>query len=433
MANKGLLYALGIFLPLWTFLICIFFKQIFLIHKSQNIDNSYTYLSQRAKEQYDSSRRRNYLPDLKLSRNSYEDYTLDYRRQDEFGCFYQRENATILMLVRNSELEGALDSMRSLEDRFNKRYRYDWTFLNDVPFDQEFIEATTAMASGKTQYALIPPADWNRPQWINETLFEARLHEMETEGVLYGGSRSYRNMCRFNSGFFFKQSILNNYDYYFRVEPNVEYYCDFPYDPFRVMRLKGKKYGFVISLYEYEETIPTLWNVVEEYLETNEGKILSKEDSAYAFLTDSNLVGKYYPVVEANSDYNLCHFWSNFEIGDLNFFRSDEYKTFFETLDSKGGFYYERWGDAPVHSIGVSLLLRPDEIIHFDELGYFHSPFGTCPASHAVRLDQRCRCKSDDVSVIDIEPHSCLMRWWKNGSGKHFLKEVQGKNFEYVL
>ena len=31
--------------------------------------------------------------------------------------------------------------------------------------------------------------------------------------------------------------------------------------------------------------------------------------------------------------YNLCHFWSNFEIGDLNFFRSEAYMRYFDFLD----------------------------------------------------------------------------------------------------
>ena len=35
--------------------------------------------------------------------------------------------------------------------------------------------------------------------------------------------------------------------------------------------------------------------------------------------------------------------WSNFEIGDLNFWRSEAYVKFFEHLDEAGGFYYERW------------------------------------------------------------------------------------------
>ncbi len=33
--------------------------------------------------------------------------------------------------------------------------------------------------------------------------------------------------------------------------------------------------------------------------------------------------------------------WSNFEIGDLDFWRGEAYTKFFEFLDSKGGFYYE--------------------------------------------------------------------------------------------
>lgn len=38
----------------------------------------------------------------------------------------------------------------------------------------------------------------------------------------------------------------------------------------------------------------------------------------------------------------LQHFWTNFEIGDLRFFRSLEYQSLFDFLDRKGGFYTER-------------------------------------------------------------------------------------------
>ena len=241
---------------------------------------------------------------LKLSSNTYNDELLNKTK----GIKNQRENATLLMLVRNWELSGALRSMRSLEDRFNKNYQYDWTFLNDVPFDQEFIEATTAMASGRTQYALIPAEDWNRPSWINETLFEEALQLMEEKNILYGGSKSYRNMCRFNSGFFFRQKILDPYDFYFRVEPDVEYFCDFPYDPFKVMRQNNKKYGFVITMYEYEDTIPSLWEAVEEYLEETESADVDMESNAFGFVSNFDFIGKSFGVIDSNSGYNLCHF-----------------------------------------------------------------------------------------------------------------------------
>lgn len=54
------------------------------------------------------------------------------------------------------------------------------------------------------------------------------------------------------------------------------------------------------------------------------------EDNALKFLSD-----------DGGQTYNRCHFWSNFEIGDLNFWRGEAYTKFFEHLDSAGGFYYE--------------------------------------------------------------------------------------------
>ena len=47
-------------------------------------------------------------------------------------------NAVMLMLARNSELEGAVSSVSQLEEKFNGRYHYPWVFLNDEPFTDEF-------------------------------------------------------------------------------------------------------------------------------------------------------------------------------------------------------------------------------------------------------------------------------------------------------
>ena len=40
--------------------------------------------------------------------------------------------------------------------------------------------------------------------------------------------------------------------------------------------------------------------------------------------------------------YNMCHFWSNFEIARLDWFRSKEYNEFFDMMDRSGGFWMER-------------------------------------------------------------------------------------------
>lgn len=59
--------------------------------------------------------------------------------------------------------------------------------------------------------------------------------------------------------FFFRHPLLASYDYYWRVEPSIKLFCDLSYDPFLVMQDEKKVYGFTLSLYEYIETIPTLW------------------------------------------------------------------------------------------------------------------------------------------------------------------------------
>lgn len=94
-------------------------------------------------------------------------------------------------------------------------------------------------------------------------------------------------------------------------------------------------------------------------------------------------------VSDDGKGYNLCHFWSSeycwnwvsndiilttlwsdFEIVDLSFVQSEAYRSYFEALDGYGGFFMERWGDAPIRSIAASLLLHRDEIWHIDYAGY---------------------------------------------------------------
>lgn len=60
--------------------------------------------------------------------------------------------------------------------------------------------------------------------------------------------------------------------------------------------------------------------------------------------------------------YNGHHFWSNFEIADVRFFAGEEYQSYFEYLDKDGGFFYERWGDAPVHSLGLGLWAQKSQV-----------------------------------------------------------------------
>lgn len=206
-----------------------------------------------------------------------------------------RVNATFVTLARNSDVWDIAKSIRHVEDRFNRRYNYDWVFLNDKPFDATFKKVTSSLVSGNTFYGLIPTEHWSFPEWIDQDKAKKVREDMAERKIIYGDSVSYRHMCRFESGFFFRHPLMMNYEYYWRVEPSIELYCDIHYDPFRVMVEQGKKYSFVLSLYEYKETISTLWDSTKKFIANHPEHIA--EDNSMKFLSD-----------DGGNTYNLCHF-----------------------------------------------------------------------------------------------------------------------------
>ncbi|KAH9018225.1 glycosyltransferase family 15 protein [Lactarius deliciosus] len=324
-----------------------------------------------------------------------------------------RANATLLMLSRNSEIDGAVRTVKELEDQFNHKYRYPWVFLNEQPFTEDFKRRVSILTSGPVYFEKIPDKYWYQPKWINETYAQEERRKMEDDGVIYGDSVSYRNMCRYNSGFFYRQPLLQNFKYYWRIEPGTSFHCDVNFDPFVFMQENNKVYGFTITLYEFPRTIESLWSTVIDFI-TEHPEFVSP-NSAMDFISD-----------DEGESYNLCHFWSNFEIADMDFWRGPAYTAFFDYLESHGGFYYERWGDAPVHSIAAALFGGTDRIHFFNEIGYEHPPFTHCPYKEELWRLGRCACNpANSVGMsfsfpfgvvltrdcIDYNEHSCLWRW----------------------
>lgn len=85
---------------------------------------------------------------------------------------------------------------RDMEATFNYKYNYPWIFLNEEPFTEEFINLTTSMTKAKVSYGLVGEEHWSYPSWIDQNLAKKKMQQMEAEGVIYGGSESYRHMCR---------------------------------------------------------------------------------------------------------------------------------------------------------------------------------------------------------------------------------------------
>ncbi|THU91142.1 glycosyltransferase family 15 protein [Dendrothele bispora CBS 962.96] len=326
----------------------------------------------------------------------------------------RRANATFVLLCRNNDLNGVINSMQSAEDRFNRRYNYPWVLLNEEPFTEEFKHRVSLITRAPVHFGLIPHDHWFQPDWIDENKARAGRQKMMAQRIIYAGMSHvffYRNMCRFNSGFFFHHELLQPYRYYWR--PDVRFFCDLDYDPFLYMEDHDKVYSFTISLPEWEPTIKTLWSAVTEFTEAHPEYVQSH--NAMDFLSN-----------DGGKTYNLCHFWSNFEIADMDFWRSEAYQAFFNHLESKGGFYYERWGDAAstmklnpfvaffsptkldIISIAAALFARRDQIHFFRDIGYRHDPFQHCPSGEQWEAG---RCACDPKDTFDYHENSCLKKF----------------------
>jgi hypothetical protein len=133
-------------------------------------------------------------------------------------------------------------------------------------------------------------------------------------------------------------------------------------DPFMKMAEANKTYGFTIAVKELRETVPNIFRYASAY---KRKKGLKSKGLWEMFLEDpfgeenkdevpkgdklpEEVDGEKNPDVDPEAmegeRYNMCHFWSNFEIARLDFFRSREYEDFFEMMDRSGGFWMERVG-----------------------------------------------------------------------------------------
>lgn len=175
------------------------------------------------------------------------------------------------------------------------------------------------------------------------------------------------------------------------------------------MQDHDKKYGWTVSLYEYESTIPTLWDKTKGARGTAfslgwlspAGSVLllmlmercppcrlhQKEPGLLGGtehegvdrsrrwrdvqplsllvrglsheLPDRIEVHQFVGDRELMPSLDLLPHRSNFEIADMDFFRSEPYSRYFDHLDRSGGFSYERWG-GELASSDLGLMVYAD-------------------------------------------------------------------------
>ncbi|RYO93688.1 hypothetical protein DL764_007943 [Monosporascus ibericus] len=350
-----------------------------------------------------------------------------------------RANAAFVMLARNSERREAKVTVRSIERQFNAWYGYPIVFLNDEEWDPAFVSELNETAGGKAVFEVIPRDVWSFPDWVDPEAARRSIKAQGETGLQHAGQEGYHHMCRFYSGKFYQLPALQKYKWYWRLEPDVEFLCAVTYDPFVEMERRGKVYGFTIALWELGDSCPSLFREAADWMDARGVRPTALWRATVSASWAPWPLRRWLMSLLAHRDargdaWSLCHYWSNFEIADMDFFRSREYQAFFDYLDRKGGFYFERWGDAAVHSIAVAMYADPAQVHHFEDIGYRHDHLYQCPAnapgeaaqlpgSEVLARGERdpkwtaeepggigCRCECDRSKGTRNHPEYCLDR-----------------------
>ncbi|KAI9028145.1 nucleotide-diphospho-sugar transferase [Phycomyces nitens] len=242
------------------------------------------------------------------------------------GVFY--------IIASHEQIQDIRLSMRSVESRFNHQFNHPWVILSTQHFPLELRGYITKVTSAPVYFGKIDLEAWNHPPWISIQGSEIVMAKMERENIHRGGSLYYHQYLRYQAGLWFYHPLLRQVEYGWRVEPGSEYNCDIAENLFQVMKDKEKKFGFALTMKEAPNTVPNLWNGVSYFANLFPDLVLPPSQTIMPWLV--------YPFTQ---NYNYCHIWNTFEIVDLSFLRSKEYKEFFGYMDRTGGFFYERQVD----------------------------------------------------------------------------------------
>ncbi|OGW00599.1 MAG: hypothetical protein A2889_04190 [Nitrospinae bacterium RIFCSPLOWO2_01_FULL_39_10] len=256
----------------------------------------------------------------------------------------KRPNAVILYLSRSlpKDIADLKESLRLLCENFNNRFKYPVIIFHE-DFDEKLIQEIRCSANSHIQFEKVK---FEIPDFLNKDVVSAHPFSI-----------GYRHMCRFFSGIVFQHPSLMDYDYYWRLDTDSFLLKNINYDVFGFMQRNNYIYGYITILKDPPEVVKNLWEATKKYIEENKIK--------------PTFLNKFI----RNGCWERYYYYTNFEIGNLNFFRSNEYMEYFNYLDRLGGIYEYRWGDTPIHTLAISMFVPENQVHRFRDVAYRHQSY----------------------------------------------------------
>ncbi|EPX72121.1 mannosyltransferase [Schizosaccharomyces octosporus yFS286] len=282
-------------------------------------------------------------------------------------------NASLLLFTEDGDLLDVLQTIRSVEDRWNKRFHYPWTFFSSEKLSSYFMEATSSVASGNCEYV-----QWDSTEYfgtgLKDTMYYLeRSEKLSGEGVKYSRSGSFHR---------YQEWILHSllyhpqlrFQYVWRLEPGLRFTCEEELDYFEEMAKHNATVGFT-----------------NHVCETRHSGILELEQSLNKY-EQEGMPERPRTAWEYSTEDTYCKFLPYDEIISLKELRGNSSLVqLTQHLLNEGGIYYHRWTESDILSAVLQVYNTP--VLPLDTAGYIFRPdINHCPDMESGR----CACYLED-------------------------------------
>ncbi|MFX0072857.1 MAG: hypothetical protein ACFFAO_17405 [Candidatus Hermodarchaeota archaeon] len=262
-------------------------------------------------------------------------------------------NAVIIYLSRKQDIKDLKKSLNLLDKYFNKKYTYPIIIFHDDFSDEDKNFFLDKYPNLKFEYI-----KFKIPPWIDRN-------------KIFPGNIGYNHMCRFFSGELFKHKAIKKYEWYWRLDSDSFFHSKIKYDIFKYMEKNNYIYGYLGErlLKDSPDFVIGLWELTEKYIK------------------NKDINPKYlHEYLDEGGKWDRSLYYTNFEVSNLNFWRSDEYQDYYNVIDKNGGIYYNRWGDASIHLLAVSVFVDKNKVYCFKDIDYSHQDFRPNRKSYILKI-----------------------------------------------
>lgn len=318
----------------------------------------------------------------------------------------QKLRAVIHYITAETErdLQDLERSLTSLWIHFNKGYDYPVVIFHEG-LSNKGRERIVAASENRVWLALVPRFKEVPPEW-------AEVSRQRASEFAVG----YRAMTRWRSGPVFLEPALAGFDYAMTLDTDSYFPGPLGEDPFEVLHAQGLAAMFPHLGRESASVVVNFMHYFLLYCRLQ--KLDPRRTRMLAALIEKNYKW-----------YQQC-LMLDIEILRLDWFRGPVYQDFFRYMDSVGGFWIHRWGNNPVRTFAVTLLLE-DKDVRTAFLPYAHQDFCSCGAGRACQWisekeEYTCDEKSEPAAIameelaeglLDLQP-------WR-GSARQLSRQSQ--------